>query len=77
MVLYYEYYPNGKIKRVSEYKFHPQNYRNGIYTEYYPSGNLKLDAHIINARRVGCWTWYNEDGMLWAEWDYMNDKDLQ
>jgi hypothetical protein len=37
---------------------------------------LKLDAHIINARRVGCWTRYNEDGALWAEWDYMDGKAL-
>ena len=48
-----------------------------ITKEYCSSGNLKLDAHIINARRVGCWTWYNEDCTLWAEWDYMDGKALQ
>ena len=71
---YYEYFPNGKIKTISEYKFSALNYRNGIYKEYYPSGNLKLDAHINNARRVGCWTWYNDDGSFWAENDYTDGK---
>lgn len=72
--LYYEFYPNGNIKTISEYKFHPEDYRCGIYKEYYPTGNIKLDAHIFNARRVACWTWYNKDGTFWAEWDYKDGK---
>ena len=72
--LYWEYYPNGKVKTISEYKRQFQNFRLGIYQEYYPSGKLKLDAHIYKARRVGCWTWYYEDGTFWAEWDYFDGK---
>lgn len=75
--LFYEYYSNGKIKTISEYNLHSQNYRNGIYQQYYPNGQLKLDAHIIDARRVGCWIWYNEDGSFWAEWDYQDGKSPQ
>jgi antitoxin component YwqK of YwqJK toxin-antitoxin module len=72
--LYREYFSNGKIKTISEYKFHVENYRCGIYQEYYPTGQLKLDAYVYNARRVGCWTWYNDDGTFWAEWDYKDGK---
>ncbi|MEO8761392.1 MAG: hypothetical protein ABI388_08500 [Bacteroidia bacterium] len=72
--LYWEFYPNGKVETISEYSYHPQNYRNGIYQQYYSNGQLKLDAHVINARRVGCWIWYNEDGSFMAEWDYTDGK---
>ena len=46
----------------------------GSYQEFYPNGKVKLNAQYLLQRRVGCWTWYNEDGTFWAEWDYKDGK---
>ena len=46
----------------------------GIYQEFYLNGQLKLNAQYLLNRRVGCWTWYNENGTFWAEWDYKDGK---
>jgi antitoxin component YwqK of YwqJK toxin-antitoxin module len=72
--LHKEFYPNGTIMKVTEYQFNSDNKKAGIYQQFYPNGQIKLKAHIYLDRRVGCWTWYNEDGTFWAEWDYMDGK---
>lgn len=46
----------------------------GSCQEYYSNGKVKLNAQYLLNRRVGCWTWYNEDGTFWAEWDYTDGK---
>jgi len=46
----------------------------GNCQDFYPNGQLKLNAQYLLNRRVGCWTWYNEDGTFNAEWDYNDGK---
>ena len=46
----------------------------GNCQDFYLNGQLKLNAQYLLHRRVGCWTWYNEDGTFWAEWDYKDGK---
>jgi len=46
----------------------------GNCQDFYLNGRLKLNAQYLLNRRVGCWTWYNEDGTFNAEWDYKDGK---
>jgi len=46
----------------------------GNCQDFYLNGQLKLNAQYLLHRRVGCWTWYNEDGTFNAEWDYKDGK---
>jgi antitoxin component YwqK of YwqJK toxin-antitoxin module len=66
-----EYYPDGKLKAVLNYK---QGKLDGIAQHFYENGNLKERANYRKGKRERISTTYYEDGTLKEEIGYADDK---
>lgn len=73
----YEYYSNGNLKLLESTVY--INLKGGgtggegkigKYIEGFENGKIKVIGAMNNTKRTGLWKWYNEDGSLYAEYDY-------
>ena len=73
----YEYYANGNLKLLESTVY--INLKGGgtggegkigKYIEGFENGKVKVFGAMNNTKRIGLWKWYNEDGSLYAEYDY-------
>lgn len=75
----YEYFGSGKLKIVRSWEKVDISDMDTIvtadgedYKEYYESGVLRVEGVSVGIKRIYIWRWYNEDGTLYAEFDYKN-----
>ncbi|MCK5256606.1 MAG: toxin-antitoxin system YwqK family antitoxin, partial [Deltaproteobacteria bacterium] len=66
-----EYYPDGKLKSVHNYK---KGELEGIAIFYHPNGSLKERANYRKGKRERITTTYYESGKLKGEISYVNGK---
>lgn len=63
------YYPNGKLKIVSQFQNGKQN---GKYISYYPNGMRQCDCNYEKGKRSGLQVSYWDNGQLFSKDEYQN-----
>ena len=69
------FYDNGTLKQTGFYS--PDSLMQGIWTNYYPDGKLESITTYHNGMRDGRFKSYHENGQLWTELIYSNNKTME
>jgi antitoxin component YwqK of YwqJK toxin-antitoxin module len=65
------FYPDGKIAKLGH---HNGKERHGEYTEWYDNGNMKMTVNYINGKKEGVEKRWSNDGHLFSDVYYKDDK---
>ena len=73
----YEFFPNSNLKLLESTVYievkngsTSTDGKIGKYIEGYENGKIKVLGQLLKTKRIGLWTWYNEDGTVYANVDY-------
>ena len=59
-----EYYPNGKLRKLTNFK---DKKAHGMSQEYYESGVLMSEGNLLDGERFGLWKLFYENGLIFQE----------
>ena len=83
ILVMYEYFSNGNLKlhesqvNIISGNSTTSDGKTGKYIDGYENGKYRLVGQHHKNRRVGLWTWYNEDGTFFTEFDYKDGSSNQ
>jgi len=72
---YKDFYDNGNIKSVCEYKDDRNGgMKHGFYKEYYPTGRLKVEGSYRDNIKDGRWVEYYKNGVVKSDGYHVKEK---
>ena len=65
-----DYYSDGKIQMIANYKTYSPMVEDGRFEFYYKNGQLHMEGNYCNGKLCGTWLKYNESGEIVDSMDY-------